>query len=45
VTLLWIMVATATIRKAWTGDLFFAPCLKDIEGKEHLARKNLRETV
>ncbi|KAL2066266.1 hypothetical protein VTL71DRAFT_2337 [Oculimacula yallundae] len=45
VTLLWIMVATATIRKAITGDLFFAPCLKDVEGKEHLGKKNFGEAV
>jgi len=39
------MVATATIRKAITGKLFFAPCLKDIEGKEHLGKKNFGEAV
>jgi len=39
------MVATATIRKAITGNLFLTPCLKDIEGKEHLGKKNFGEAV
>jgi len=39
------MVATATLRKALTGDLFFAPCLKDVEGKEALGRRNFGEDV
>jgi len=43
VTLLWIVVVSATVRKAATGDLFFAPCLKDVEGKEHLGRRNFGE--
>ncbi|TVY42240.1 Sulfite efflux pump [Lachnellula occidentalis] len=45
VTLLWIMVATETIRKAITGDLFFAPCLKDVVGKEHLGKKHFGEIL
>lgn len=32
-------MATATIRKAATGELFLAPCLNDIEGEELLGRK------
>jgi hypothetical protein len=40
VTLLWIMVACGTIKRAYTGDMFFAPCLKDLEGKEAQAELN-----
>jgi tellurite resistance protein TehA-like permease len=29
VILLWIVVASGTALKAWTGKLFFAPCLQD----------------
>ncbi|MCJ1314790.1 Plasma membrane sulfite pump involved in sulfite metabolism [Xylographa vitiligo] len=43
VTLLWIMVASGTIKKAVTGDIFFAPCLKDLEGKEEQAAKHFGE--
>ncbi|MCJ1269684.1 Plasma membrane sulfite pump involved in sulfite metabolism [Lobaria immixta] len=32
VTLLWILVACGTVRKLATGNLLFAPCLKDLEG-------------
>jgi hypothetical protein len=39
------MVAIATIQKAIIGDLFFAPCLKDVEGKEHLGKKVFGEAV
>lgn len=38
-------MAAATVRKVITGDLFFAPCLKDIEGKEHLGRRNFGDDV
>lgn len=31
-TLLWIIVACGTVRKLATGNLLFAPCLKDLEG-------------
>jgi len=40
VTLLWIMVATRTVMKAITGEMFFAPCLKILEGKKEEAEKN-----
>ncbi|KAH8817075.1 C4-dicarboxylate transporter/malic acid transport protein-like protein [Xylogone sp. PMI_703] len=43
VTLLWIMVSIGTIRKAMTGKLLFAPCLKDLEGKEKQAAQHLGE--
>ncbi|KAG0649381.1 Sulfite efflux pump SSU1 [Hyphodiscus hymeniophilus] len=43
VTLLWIMVAIGTIRKALKGQLLFAPCLKDVEGKESLGAKHFGE--
>ena len=32
VTLLWIIVACGTLRKLATGEILFAPCLKDLEG-------------
>lgn len=31
VTLLWIMVATATLKNAVSGELFHAPCLKALD--------------
>ncbi|EME89765.1 uncharacterized protein MYCFIDRAFT_118781, partial [Pseudocercospora fijiensis CIRAD86] len=34
VALLWILVSIGTIWRAWTGALFFAPCLKDVEVQE-----------
>jgi hypothetical protein len=40
-----MIVATATIRNAITGSMFFAPCLKDIEGKEYLGKKNFEGAV
>lgn len=43
VTLLWIVVASGTLRKALTGELFFAPCLKDLEGKEKQGAKHFGE--
>ena len=43
VTLLWIVVAVGTLRKALTGEIFFAPCLKDMEGKEVQGAKLLGE--
>jgi tellurite resistance protein TehA-like permease len=44
VILLWILVAFRTATKAFFGQLIFAPCLKDLEGKEkegetHFAEK------
>ncbi|KAI7244394.1 putative C4-dicarboxylate transporter/malic acid transport protein [Hortaea werneckii] len=33
VTLLWIVVSCGTLQRAWTGEMFFAPCLKDLEQK------------
>ncbi len=40
VTLLWTMVVCGTLKKLVTGDLLFAPCLKDLEGKRELAEKH-----
>lgn len=40
VTLLWIMVTVRTLKRVWTGDMFFAPCLKDLEGKKEEAERN-----
>lgn len=37
------MVAIGTVRKAITGQLLFAPCLKDLEGKEKLGAKHFEE--
>ncbi|KAF5123778.1 Sulfite efflux pump SSU1 [Metarhizium anisopliae] len=34
VLLLWMMVASRTLRLAVRGDLFFAPCLKELKEKE-----------
>lgn len=34
VTLLWIVVASGTLYRAYTGEIFAAPCLKDVEAKE-----------
>ncbi|KAL2038915.1 hypothetical protein N7G274_008255 [Stereocaulon virgatum] len=46
VTLLWIIVAGGTIRKLTTGQLLFAPCLKDVEGLEKArAAKHFGETA
>merc|ERR1711977_304671 len=45
VTLLWIMVAVGTVRRAWTGEIFFAPCLKDLEGKKAQAEQNCPEQM
>ncbi|KAF7189677.1 Sulfite efflux pump SSU1 [Pseudocercospora fuligena] len=41
VALLWTVVSIGTVWRASTGVLFFAPCLKDVEGKEEEARKYL----
>lgn len=40
VTLLWVIVACGTVKKLRTGEILFAPCLKDVEGlkKERVAR-------
>ncbi|KAG8530306.1 uncharacterized protein KY384_004808 [Bacidia gigantensis] len=43
VTLLWIMVAAGTLRKLAMGEILFAPCLKDLEGKQELAEAHLSE--
>ena len=37
--LLWIVVSCGTIWKAWTGEIFFAPCLGDLDGDGRLSRK------
>ena len=42
------MVACGTLKKLIMGDLLFAPCLKDLEGKAELADKhfaNVEKTV
>lgn len=33
VVLLWMVVSAWTLLKASTGEMFFAPCLKDLEGR------------
>lgn len=43
VTLLWIVVAIGTLIRAWTGDIFVAPCLKEVEDKEKEAQRQLEE--
>jgi hypothetical protein len=34
------MVAIGTIKKAISGQLLFAPCLKDLEGQEKSGEKH-----
>ena len=34
VVLLWIVVASGTLYKAWTGAMFFAPCLKELDDEK-----------
>ena len=34
VVLLWIVVSCGTLWKAWTGEIFVAPCLKDLDVKD-----------
>jgi hypothetical protein len=43
--MLWIVVATATVHKAIIGELLYAPCIKDLELKEHKRKKSSREAV
>jgi len=37
--MLWIVVACGTLRKLATGELLYAPCLKDLEGKKKRGEK------
>ena len=34
------MVVCGTLNKLITGDLLFAPCLQDLEGKKELAEQH-----
>lgn len=34
VTLLWIVVSVGTLYRAYTGDIFVAPCLKDLDDEQ-----------
>ncbi|TKA83365.1 hypothetical protein B0A55_01039 [Friedmanniomyces simplex] len=34
VVMLWIAVALGTLQRAWTGEMFFSPCLKELEERE-----------
>ena len=43
VVLLWLVVAAGTIAKAWTGELFFAPCLQD--WRQRVEEKGRRASV
>ncbi|KAH8809938.1 malate permease [Hyaloscypha sp. PMI_1271] len=45
VTLLWIMVAARTTKRAATGEMFFAPCLEDLEGEKAEAERNCPEEI
>ncbi|KAL1969193.1 hypothetical protein VTN77DRAFT_447 [Rasamsonia byssochlamydoides] len=36
VILLWIFVATRTVKGAWTGKLFYAPCVAGLKPKEEI---------
>ncbi|OAQ63154.1 C4-dicarboxylate transporter/malic acid transport protein [Pochonia chlamydosporia 170] len=42
VLLLWIMVASRTLLLAVKGDMFFAPCLKELKEKERAAANDTR---
>lgn len=44
VTILWIVVACGTIYRAYTGVIFVAPCLKDVEGMEAQAKARLDDS-
>jgi hypothetical protein len=37
------MVAVRTIEKSYTGDMFFAPCLKELEGKNEDSGRTVLE--
>jgi hypothetical protein len=39
------MVAARTMKRAATGETFFAPCLKDLEGKKTEAESNCPEEI
>ena len=41
VIVLWMVVALGTLQRAWTGEMFFSPCLKELEAKEEAARRSL----
>ena len=43
VVILWMIVATETMRRALTGELFYAPCLKELEKKELELKKYFQE--
>lgn len=38
VALLWVGVAAGTVRRAWSGDMFFSPCVKGLDEKMALMR-------
>ncbi|KAK8127524.1 hypothetical protein PG984_008632 [Apiospora sp. TS-2023a] len=40
VFLLWLVVAACTTKEAISGDMFFAPCLKNLSGAERLGKKS-----
>jgi len=43
VMLLWVVVALGTLQRAWTGEMFFSACLKELEAKEAGASRLLAE--
>ncbi|KAK8060401.1 hypothetical protein PG996_010331 [Apiospora saccharicola] len=40
VFLLWLVVAACTAKQAISGEIFFAPCLKNLSGAERLSKKS-----
>lgn len=36
VALLWVGVAAGTVRRAWSGEMFFSPCVKSLDEKTAL---------
>lgn len=44
VTLLWLVVASGTLWRVWTGEIIVAPCLKEAEEKEKMALEARRQS-
>jgi hypothetical protein len=43
--LLWLVVSVGTIKGALSGQLFYAPCLKDMENREKERVKDVERVV
>jgi len=40
VILLWIVVAVGTVKGAYSGELFYAPCAANLQSKEQVPDTN-----